>query len=394
MDEEKMAVILEEVCGQKYGNRYYPSLSGVARSMNFYPLAPELPADGIAYIAYGLGKYVVDGGQSLRFSPKYPKKIIQLSNPDTILKETQKSFYALDLDPEKWSPSIDDKVNLIKLDINDAENDSALKYAVSWYDHESNRVSDIRSNGERKVITFSNVLNYDVFPLASILQTLLTISEKEMNNPIEIEFAVDLDRPEGEPKIFNFLQIRPIIENDQKIEINLKSADLKKALVYSKKSLGNGIYSDICDFVYVRSGEYSSNDNYRIVEEVDRVNNLMRMEKRNYVLAGHGRWGSSDPWLGIPVKWGQISEARIIIEANIENIRIEPSQGSYFFQNLTSFKVGYLTVNPKLDEGFVNFEFLDLQPALYENQYIRIVRFKKPLNIQLDGRKGEAVILK
>jgi DNA-binding response OmpR family regulator len=394
IEEEKMGIILEEVCGQAYENRFYPVISGVARSINFYPLNPETPESGIAHIAYGLGKYIVDGGISLRFSPKYPKKILQLSNPETILRETQKTFYALDLNPDKWIPSVDDKINLLKTKINEAEGDSALQIAASYYDHESNRVTDMPLEGSKKVITFSNILNHEIFPLASILQTLLEIGQKEMNNPIEIEFAVDMDRPADEPKVFYFLQIRPIVENEQDADIKIDNFNPKDALVFSKMALGNGLFKDIVDFVYIRPGENSSGDNQRITEEVERVNDLMRMEKRNYVLAGQGRWGSSDPWLGVPVKWSQITEARIIVEASIENYHIEPSQGTHFFQNLTTFRTGYMTINPKINEGIYDYAFLESQPAVYENQYIRIVRFKKPLVIKIDGKQGIGVIMK
>jgi CheY-like chemotaxis protein len=394
IDEEKMGIILEEVCGQAYRNYFYPVISGVARSINFYPLNPETPEGGIANIAYGLGKYVVDGGVSLRFSPKYPKKILQLSSPETILRETQKTFCALDLDPKKWYPSVDDKVNMLKLKISAADNDSAIQYAASYYDHESNRISDMPQEGAKKVITFSNILNHNVFPLASILQSLLEIGQKEMNNPIEIEFAVDIDRPAGEPKVFYFLQIRPIVENSQDNEVKIENVNLKEALVYSKMALGNGVFKDIYDFVYIKPEEYSSGYNQRLTEEIERVNDLMRMEKRNYVLAGQGRWGSSDPWLGIPVKWAQITEARVIVEASIENYHIEPSQGTHFFQNLTTFRIGYLTINPKINEGFINSAYLENQPAVYENQYLRIIRFEKSLVIKLDGRQGVGVIMK
>jgi len=394
IEEEKMGVILEEVCGHAYENRFYPVISGVARSINFYPLSPETPESGIANIAYGLGKYIVDGGVSLRFSPKYPKKILQLSNPETILRETQKTFYALDLDPKKWCPSVDDKVNILKIRISEVANDAALHHAVSYYEHDSNRVTDMPIEGTKKVITFSNILTHEIFPLASILQKLLEIGQKEMNNPIEIEFAVDLDVPTNEPKVFYFLQIRPIVESNQDTEVKIDIPNLKEAIVYSKMALGNGVFKDICDFVYVRSGEYSSGDNQRITEEIERVNDLMRMEKRNYVLAGQGRWGSSDPWLGIPVKWAQITEARVIVEASIENYRIEPSQGTHFFQNLTTFRTGYLTINPKINDGFFDNSFLEKQPAVYENQFLRIIRFKKPLEIKLDGRQSIGVIMK
>jgi len=394
IDEEKMGIILEEVCGSACGNIYYPAISGVARSINFYPVKPEKPEDGIANIAFGLGKYIVDGGTSLRFSPKYPKKILQLSNPEMVLRETQKIFNALDLDPKVWQPSVNDEINILKLKISEAEINKIFHYAVSSYDQESNTITDSDLENSKKVITFSSVLNHGTFPLAPILKELLEIGQKEMNNPIEIEFAVDLENMPGGPGTFYFLQIRPIVENDQSISIDIEDNILEETIVLSKSALGNGIIKDIIDFVYVMPQKFKSSDTKNIADEIEKINVMMRNEKRNYILAGPGRWGSADPWLGIPVKWSQITEARVIVEAGLENYRIDPSQGTHFFQNLTSFRVGYMTVNPYINEGFYNLEFLDKQLSVFEGKYLRAIRFEKPLIIKLDGRQNIGVILK
>jgi CheY-like chemotaxis protein len=394
IDEEKMGVILEEVCGSEHENKYCPAVSGVARSINYYPVKPETPDDGIAVIAYGLGKHIVEGGTGLRFSPQYPKKILQLSSPEMALKETQKSFFALDLDPKKWHPSVDDKVNLLKLKITDANSDPAFKLATSTFDPENHQVSETTVEGGKKVITFANILQHDAFPLAGILQKLLEIGQMEMSNPIEIEFAVDLNTLPGEPKTFYFLQIRPIVESDQSVEVSIDEANIEKSLVFSNLALGNGVFRDIHDFVYVKPTTFNSLVTHEIAEEVSKINELMRSSNRNYVLAGPGRWGSTDPNLGVPVKWQQISEARVIIEAGEEDYRIDPSQGTHFFQNLTSFRVGYMTVNPYIHDGIYNVGFLAKQSSTYDGTHIRVVHFEKPLIIKIDGRKNVGLILK
>ncbi len=394
IDEEKMGIILEEVCGKKYKNCYYPVISGVARSINFYPIKPETPKDGVANIAFGLGKYIVEGGGGLRFSPKFPHKVLQLSSPEMALKESQKYFYALGLDPKDWHPSIDDKVNLLKLNINEASGDSSLRLTSSNYDLENNVITDSEIEHGKKIITFSGILNHDVFPLATILQKLLEIGQKEMNTPIEIEFAVDLDTPKGDPKTFYFLQIRPIVETNQNSVIEIMDANSDDFLAYSTSSLGNGVYQKISDFIYVKPEKFKASESQRIASEIEEINALMRQENRSYVLAGPGRWGSQDAWLGIPVKWSQISEARVIIEAGLENYHIDPSQGSHFFQNLTSFRVGYMTVNSFIKEGIYDVEFLNKQKSIFEKDFIRVVRFGKPLVIKFNGRQNIAAILK
>lgn len=392
IDEEKMGIILEEVCGQEYNNIFYPVLSGVARSINFYPIKPETQEDGIASIAFGLGKYIVDGGAGLRFSPKYPKKILQLSSPEMALKETQKYFYALDLNPKTWKPSIDDKINLLKLKIFDAKNNAAINYVVSSFDIENNSLKEGYSEEGKSIVTFSNILNNNYLPLPEILKTLLEIGQNEMNNPIEIEFAFDIDTPKNEPKIFYFLQIRPIVENENHVDIKILQDEIDKAIIFSPTTLGNGMYKNLFDILYVKHKSFHPSKNRQIAADIEKINIRLRNEKRSYILAGPGRWGSNDLWLGIPVKWHQISEAQIIIEAGLENYRVDPSQGTHFFQNLTSFGVGYMSVNDYINEGRYNIDKLESLAAVYETEFVKSVRFETPLISKIDGRQGCGVI--
>jgi hypothetical protein len=394
IDEEKMGIIIQDVCGTQYGRRFYPTISGVARSVNFYPIEPEKASDGIVNIAFGLGKYIVGGEISLRFSPKYPKKIIQLSTPEMVLKQTQKFFYALDMSPESFIPSVDDSMNLQRLKINDASDDHSFQIVSSTYDLENNVIRDGNNQQGRKVLTFSNILNHNIFPLAEMMQELLEIGQREMNNPVEIEFAVNLDPPRGEPNVLNLLQIRPIVENDQKAVTRPEDIPLDKTIIYSNTTLGNGTIENIYDFVYIQPDLFNPANSKRIASEIEKLNNHFIEEDRNYILVGPGRWGSRDPWLGIPINWVQISQARLIVESGLENYRIDPSQGTHFFQNLTSFRVGYFTINPYINDGFYDLEYLKQFPAIYEDKYIRHIRFDSPLKIIIDGRNGKGVVLK
>ncbi len=392
IDEEKMGIVLQEVTGRQYGDRFYPAISGVARSINFYPIAPEKPEDGIANIAFGLGKYIVDGGNGIRFSPKYPRKILQLSTPEMALSETQKYFYALDLKPESFLPDTDDTINLLKMRIRDAEDDHALKLVASTFDYESHQIKDGTLAEGKRIITFSQLLNHNTLPLASILARVLEIGQREMNKPVEIEFAVNLDMPKDQPKVFSLLQIRPIANHDETINLQPAHVRQQETLLISNSSLGNGIIKGIRDFVYVKPEAFDPAHSHEIAHRLDKVNESFMNEKLNYVLVGPGRWGSSDPWLGIPVKWPQISNARVIVESGLDHYRIDPSQGTHFFQNLTSFRVGYFTINPFINDGFYNLEYLNSQPAFFEDEYIRHVRFDHPLRIELDGRKNFGVV--
>lgn len=394
IDEEKMAIVLQEVTGTQYGDRFYPTLSGVARSINFYPIDPEKPEDGIANIALGLGKYIVDGGLTLRFSPRYPRKVLQLSTPEFALRETQKHFYALDLRPGTFMPSTDDSSNLQRLNIRDGESDGSLKNIISTFDYESNMLRDGMFGSGKRIVTFSNILTHNVFPLAEILATVLETGQREMSKPVEIEFAVDLNRPKGTPALFNLLQIRPIVDNREAIEAHLEDVVEKDAVIYAHHALGNGIIRDVYDIVYIKPESFNPAANKETALRVGKLNENFLSEKRNYVLVGPGRWGSNDPWLGIPVKWPQISAARVIVESGLEHYRIDPSQGTHFFQNLTSFRVGYFTINPFLKDGHYDLDFLASQNPFYEDEVIRHIRFEQPLVIMIDGKKNLGVVMK
>ena len=394
IDEEKMGIILQEVCGNRHGDIFYPTISGVAQSINYYPIGSEKASDGIASIAFGLGKLIVEGGLSLRFSPKHYKKILQLSSAETALRDTQKEFRALDMRIDSFVPSTDDGVNILKLGINDVINDGGMKYVASTYDYNNNILRDGINHPGKRIITFANVLQNKLFPLADILSTLLDLGQKEMNNPIEIEFAANLETPPGAPKIFNFLQIRPIVHTDETSFINLANIKPEQTIIYSESALGNGTFKGVSDLVYVKPESFNPAKNKDIAGDIERINIEFVKKGAGYVLIGPGRWGSTDPWLGIPVRWPQISAARIIIESGLKNYRIDPSQGTHFFQNLTSFRIGYFTVNPFIKEGFYDVGFLNSINCKFENEYIRHISFEKPLEIMVDGKNHKGVIMK
>jgi hypothetical protein len=394
IDEEKMGIVLQEVCGKRYGDRFYPTISGVARSINFYPIEPEKPADGIVNIGLGLGKHIVDGGENLRFSPKFPKKVLQTSNTKMALQQSQKTFFALDLNPKSFKPSTDDSHNLLKLRISEAEKDGSIKHIASTYDFQNDMIRDGVNYEGKKIITFSSILKHNTFPIAKILDDVLKIGQREMGKPIEIEFAVELNQASGKPKVFNLLQIRPIVDNDQGIQDDLSAIKPEEAIIIANSALGNGIINHIVDFIYVKPESFDATNNQIIAGEVEKLNQQFINANKHYILVGPGRWGSSDPWLGIPVKWSQISAARVIVESGLKDYQIDPSQGTHFFQNLTSFRVGYFTINPFRNDGFYDLDFLKNQVAVFENEYIRHIRFKEPVIVKIDGRKNKGVIFK
>ncbi len=394
LEEEKMGIVLQEVCGQQYGDRFYPTLSGVARSVNFYPIEPEKPEDGYVNLAFGLGKYIVDGGVSLRFSPEYPGKIIQLSDTRMALRETQQEFYSLDLNPSSFVPSTDDSVNLLKLPVSQAEEDGSLKFAASTYDYQDDIIRDEMVKGGKKVITFANILRYDLFPLTNILKRIMEIGQQQLNNPVEIEFAANINPSGNNPVVFNLLQIRPIVENYETIKFRLESIPHEETVVYSGLALGNGTISGLRDVVFVRTETFEASKNTEIAQRIEGINERLINLDINYILIGPGRWGSTDVWRGIPIKWQQISGARIIVESGLENYRIDPSQGTHFFQNLTAFRVGYFNVNPSTGDGFIDYDFLSSAETVFEDDLLRHVRFPDPLEVMIDGKKKIGVIMK
>ena len=394
IDQEKMAVVLQEVVGNRYNDHFYPTISGVARSLNFYPIGNEKAEDGIANIALGLGKYIVDGGQTLRFSPRHPHNILQMSTMDFALRETQTRFYALDLKNLAEQFSIDDSFNLQRLGLKEADADGSLKYIVSTYDPYDQIIRDGYYPGGRKILSFVNILQHDVFPLAKTLDELLRIGQAEMGRPVEIEFAVNVDPNNHDKATFYLLQIRPIVDNKEIMDEDLTQVGNEETILSSTSVLGHGIVTDVQDLIYVKSGAFNSSNNQLIAYEIEKLNRRFTEEEKNYVLVGPGRWGSSDHWLGIPVKWPHISNARVIVECGLENYRVDPSQGTHFFQNLTSFGVGYFTINPFKGDGWFDEEYLNALPAVEDTEYLRHIHFDKPIVIKMDGKKSLGVVLK
>jgi hypothetical protein len=397
IDEEKMGVIIQEVAGNLYddGNgtaRFYPAISGVARSLNFYPIGEERSEDGVANIALGLGKTIVDGETSLRFSPKYPKKILQVSSSEMAMKNTQRYFYALDMD-KPFTATTDEKDSLIRLDVDKAVDDESVKLLVSTYDRQNDTLIDGFMEDGKKLLTFAPIMKYDMFPLSEIISTLLEYGSKEMNSPVEIEFAVELDKPSDRPKVFRFLQIRPIVHGLEYSDVVISADDKKKALINSVHSLGNGNIDGLHDIVYIRPEDFNPANTEKIAVLLETVNRSFLEKDSGYILIGPGRWGSSDPWLGIPVKWPQISQAKVIVEHGLKNFHIDPSQGSHFFQNITLLKVIYFTINPYMKQGDINIDLLNSMPAVFENDLIRHVRLEVPVKVKVNGMTGEGVVM-
>ena len=392
IDQEKMAVILQEVVGRQYGDRYYPSISGVGRSLNYYPIGDERAEEGIVSLALGLGKYIVDGGQTLRICPHHPGKVLQMSDTEMALRETQTRFYALDLKNMGENFSVDDAFNLLKLSVREADKDGALQYLASTYNPTDQVIYPGVYPDGRKIISFVGVLEHDVVPLPHLLREVLRLGQEAMRRPVEIEFAVEIDAA-TRSCVFYMLQIRPMVDVKSDVHINLSEIRPETILLQSNNALGHGQMDDITDVVYVKTDGYNAGNNPLIAEEISRINAKFLDRGEHYVLVGPGRWGSSDSWLGIPVKWPNISAARIIVEAGLTNYRVDPSQGTHFFQNLTSFGVGYFTINDFNGDGVYNRAVLDALPAVDETAHVRHVRFPHALSIKVDGKKKLGYVL-
>ena len=393
IDQEKMAVILQQVVGNDYGTRFYPTMSGVLRSLNYYPIGDETAEEGIASLALGLGKYIVDGGQTLRVCPYHPNQVLQTSEVDKALRETQTQFYALDMQHVGEDFKVDDGFNIQKLRIKDAVEDQSLNFIASTFDPYDQVINDGVYEEGRKLITFASVLQHGVVPLPEILQMSMKYGSGAMRRPVEIEFACNIhaDRTCD----FYLLQIRPIVDAKEMLDEDVAAIPDSECLLRSHNSLGHGISEDVVDVVYVKYDDhFSAMNNYYVADDIERINRKFLSEGKNNVLIGPGRWGSSDHYLGVPVKWPHISAARVIVEVALKNYNIDPSQGTHFFQNLTSFGVGYFTVDTNTGEGgFVDKAVLDAMPAVEETQYVRHVRFEHPLRILMDGKKQEGAVL-
>ena len=388
IDQEKMAIVLQEVVGSEHGQYFYPTLSGVARSINFYPVGEEKPEDGVAKVALGLGAYIVDGGKSLRFCPAYPHNILQLSELRTVLREGQKEFFALDLSMLGQAPETDTEYNIRHLPVAAADDPETLRYAFSTLSLEDQRLTPGGTGVGRRVVTFSNILEYDAFPLARVISDLLRIGSRGMGRPVELEYAMDIR--EGKA-YFYLLQIRPIVDVSEETE--LTPDDLSRpALISSTSVLGNGMVEDVHYILYVRSDRFDALRSRDIAAEIGNINEQLTARGESYVLVGPGRWGSSDPALGIPVKWSHISGAKAVVECGLEDFRVDASEGTHFFQNLTSFGVGYFTIRPYQGDGTFDEARLNALPAEYESHSLRLVKFSTPLFIKMDGRHSRGIV--
>ncbi len=389
LSEEKMAIVLQEVCGEPEGDYYFPVISGVARSINFYPVGKEKPEEGIVKLAYGLGKVVVDGEQVLRFSPKYPKNVMQTSTVDLAMRETQQSMLALSLSPEKFKTSIDDAVNLERFPIHECGQFESLKLIASTYDIDNMRIVDSCYPQGPRIVTFAPQLKFGTFPLADIVRQLLEMAEQEIKCPVEIEFAVNL---EHDPQIFNVLQIRPISADSLTAKVDWQKIDETGAFLRAGNALGVGAIDEVRDIIYLRRDTFDVLRTREMADTIREWNNRMRQEGRQYLLIGYGRWGSQIPSLGVPVQWSDISEAKAIAECCLENFRIDPSQGSHFFQNMTSFNVGYMNIDPwaRADDSYDESP-LNALPAVEETDLVRHVRLEEPLEMYIDGFGNKAL---
>ncbi|MCK5162819.1 MAG: phosphoenolpyruvate synthase PpsA, partial [Desulfobacula sp.] len=395
-EDEEMAVILQQLTGTKFNNYFYPSISGVAQSYNFYPISHLKAEEGITHIALGLGKIVMEGGQTLRFCPKYPQFLPQFSIVDDILENSQKFFYALNLDEfpdeDKLISGSTEDSTLAKLDLSDATDHPVVRFLSSTFHVQDNRIRDSFSNKGFPVLTFANILKYNSFPLARLLEEVTKIGSKWMGASVEVEFAVNLSEDENQKPQFSLLQIRPMGRYKQNLGVEIGKDEIKNAFCYSTLSLGNGEYKDIYDVVYVDPETFDPGKTIEIAAQINKINALFDENGKKYVLIGPGRWGSSDRWLGIPVVWNDISNVGVMLETTIESIKADPSQGSHFFQNITSLGISYITVSDKGDD-FIDYEFFKCQTCETTTTYLKHIKFENPIKILVDGKTSQAVLM-
>jgi hypothetical protein len=393
-EEEKMAVIIQKMIGEEHNTRYYPTFSGVAKSYNFYPVTPQRSNDGIVNVALGLGKTVVDGGKSVRFCPKYPTDLIQFYSARDTFEFSQKEFYALKLDSkeDEEDKTHDTRTKLYNLET--AETDGTLNYVGSTYSYENDIIYDGIARSGSRLITFSQILKYKIFPLSEILDLLLDMAAWGMGSPVEIEFAVDLNNSPNEPKEFGLLQMRPLVLNQEMEELEIKESDESKILCRSSQVMGHGLVENIHDIIFVDYHKFNRSDSRKVAHEISQYNSELISEEKQYLLLGVGRWGTLDPWLGIPVEWEQIAGARIIIESSFKDMEVTPSQGSHFFQNLTSFMVGYFSVGQNFKNSIIDWDWLLSCKTKSEKIFTKHIRLKSPLIVKMNGKTNEGIILK
>jgi phosphoenolpyruvate synthase/pyruvate phosphate dikinase len=385
IEDEKMAVVIQEVVGNQFDNYYYPHISGVAQSYNFYPFAHMKPDEGFAVMAVGLGRYVVDGNKAYRFSPHYPGT--EINSTKDQFRNSQVRFNAVDLNKINLDLLEGEMAGLAELDIDVAEKHGALKHCASVYNADSDTMYPGLSKPGPRIVNFANVLKYNYIPLANTIELLLGLGRDAMGNAVEIEFAVDLEKDEKGRASFYILQIKPLISNTMECQIDLEEEDKDSILLYSEKGMGNGIVDDVTDVIYVDQNKFDKLKTREMALEIETLNQEMINQKRKYILIGPGRWGTRDRWIGIPVKWHMISNARVIVETSFDDFPLDASSGSHFFHNVTSMNVGYFTVQPELSYSYINYKILDNQPLVFQGEYFKHVRFETPMKVKMDGRK-------
>ena len=395
IEEEKMAVIIQEVVGNDYGGRVYPTFSGVAQSYNFYPVGHQTFEDGIVSVAAGLGKTVAGGEKVLRFSPSYPGIIPEFSSTELILKNSQRELYVLDTSKSNFILSEKDDSTLMKPNINDIKKDGTLEFIASTYDRNDRMIRDSMSDEGPALITFSGVLKYDAFPLASLVKDILDIGKRGMGCPIEIEFAVNFDKENKKTPTFAILQLRPLVPSHEHCEIIWdKNTNRENVFIHSDKALGNGVIKSIQNIVYVPPETFDPSKTIEIADEIEKMNETLLTSSLPYILIGPGRWGTEDRWLGIPVKWSQISGVRVMVETALEDFNIKPSQGTHFFHNIISRGIGYINVPFKSKDFFIDWKWLDKQKTVNEMKFVKHAQISRPLKIKFDGRIGSALVVK
>jgi hypothetical protein len=392
IEEEKMAVVIQEVVGNTYDEVYYPHVSGVAQSYNFYPFSHMKPEEGFAVMAVGLGSYVVEGEKAYRFSPKYAG--VEINSPKDQLKSSQVDFYAVDLQPQPLNLLEGEDAGLIKLDIDVAEKHGTLRHCASVYDIDNNRIVPGLSYPGPRIVNFANILKYNYIPLSETIELVLDVVKEAMGSPVEIEFAIDLNKDDKGRASFYLLQIKPLIGNAEDYTIDESKINKSDVILFSDKGMGNGLINDITDIIYVDIDIFDKSRTDEMAEEIEKLNGEMIKENRKYILIGPGRWGTRDKWIGIPVNWTQISNAKVIVETSLEDFPLDASSGSHFFHNVTSLNVGYFSVQQELNDSYINWDKLKQEELINQTTFFRHIRFKKPLDVKMDGKKRMAVIQK
>ncbi len=391
IDEEKMAIVIQEVVGRKHDDLFYPHVSGVAQSYNFYPYGHMKPEEGISVMSFGLGTYVVEGEKAFRYSPRYPTT--QLLSLEDQVANSQTYFYAVDLNKKTLNITEGEMAGLVKKDLYVAERQNTLRHCVSTYDANSHALSAGLDKPGPRVVDFANIIKYNYVPLSKVQEVFLEVLPDAFGTPVEIEFSLDLTKDKDGKASFYLLQVKPMLKANNDTSFDREDFDKERVLLFTEKGMGNGTVDYICDVIYIDNERFQNSQTEVMAEEIEQLNTKMQDEGRQYILIGPGRWGTRDKWIGIPVQWAQISNAKVIVETSLEGFPLEASFGSHFFHNVTTMNIGYFSVLHSNKESFINYPLLERQRLIKKTRFFRHVRFQKPLKIIMDGKKREAIIV-